>query len=199
MIFKYCTTCHGIDDYAYNALDRAGWDAHLTAKHRGLDVPLPAGVARGAARLAGDAVRPGHEAVSAHLRGAGGDDVLHRRRGGGAAQARLHVVPRHRAGERRALQPPTAGAWSPWTCASAAPSSKTRSSSGWWSGSGASRGRTTVIGNREGSRLRASGFSTGLARSRRSPSRCSPRARRQPRTRRSRCARRSCPRRRAAR
>ena len=41
VIFKYCTTCHGIDDYAYNALDRAGWDAHLTTKHRGLDVPLP--------------------------------------------------------------------------------------------------------------------------------------------------------------
>src|SRR5438876_10512853 len=42
VIFKYCTSCHGIDDYAYNALDRTGWDAHLTAKHRGLDVPLPA-------------------------------------------------------------------------------------------------------------------------------------------------------------
>ena len=42
VIFTYCTTCHGIDDYAYNALDRSGWDAHLTAKHRGLDVPLPA-------------------------------------------------------------------------------------------------------------------------------------------------------------
>jgi hypothetical protein len=41
VIFKYCTSCHGIDDYAYNALDRAGWDAHLTARHRGLDVPLP--------------------------------------------------------------------------------------------------------------------------------------------------------------
>ena len=41
VIFTYCTTCHGIDDYAYNALDRAGWDAHLTAKHRGMDVPLP--------------------------------------------------------------------------------------------------------------------------------------------------------------
>jgi hypothetical protein len=42
VIFTYCTSCHGIDDYAYNALDRAGWDAHLTAKHQGLDVPLPA-------------------------------------------------------------------------------------------------------------------------------------------------------------
>jgi cytochrome c2 len=42
VIFASCTTCHGIDDYAFNALDRAGWDAHLTAKHRGLDVPLPA-------------------------------------------------------------------------------------------------------------------------------------------------------------
>ena len=42
VIFTYCTSCHGIDDYAYNALDRAGWDAHLTAKHGGMDVPLPA-------------------------------------------------------------------------------------------------------------------------------------------------------------
>jgi cytochrome c2 len=41
VIFQYCTTCHGIDDYAYNALDRAGWDAHLSKKHQGLDVPLP--------------------------------------------------------------------------------------------------------------------------------------------------------------
>ena len=42
VIFKYCTTCHGIDDYAYNALDRAGWDAHLTKRHEGMDVALPA-------------------------------------------------------------------------------------------------------------------------------------------------------------
>ena len=42
VIFKYCTTCHGIDDYAYNALDRDAWDAHLTKKHQGMDVPLPA-------------------------------------------------------------------------------------------------------------------------------------------------------------
>jgi mono/diheme cytochrome c family protein len=42
VIFKYCTTCHGIDDYAYNALDRGKWDALITSKHRGLDVPLPA-------------------------------------------------------------------------------------------------------------------------------------------------------------
>src|SRR5215510_2385606 len=42
VIFKYCTSCHGIDDYAYYAQDRAKWDALLTTKHRGLDVPLPA-------------------------------------------------------------------------------------------------------------------------------------------------------------
>ena len=42
VIFKYCTSCHGIDDYAYNALDRTGWDALLAARHRGLAVPLPA-------------------------------------------------------------------------------------------------------------------------------------------------------------
>ena len=41
VIFKYCTNCHGIDDYAYNALDRAGWDAHLATKHRTVEVPLP--------------------------------------------------------------------------------------------------------------------------------------------------------------
>lgn len=40
VIFKNCTSCHGIDDYAYNALDRAGWDALITAKHRDLSVPL---------------------------------------------------------------------------------------------------------------------------------------------------------------
>ena len=42
VIFKYCTACHGIDDYAYYAQDRSAWDALLTTKHRGLDVPLPA-------------------------------------------------------------------------------------------------------------------------------------------------------------
>jgi len=42
VIFKYCTACHGIDDYAYHALDRAKWDALLTAKHSGVSVTLPA-------------------------------------------------------------------------------------------------------------------------------------------------------------
>src|SRR5687767_4459904 len=42
VLFTYCTSCHGIDDYAYNALDRAKWDALLTARHRDLEVPLPA-------------------------------------------------------------------------------------------------------------------------------------------------------------
>ena len=41
VIFKSCTSCHGIDDYAYSALDRAGWDALLTTKHRGVEAPLP--------------------------------------------------------------------------------------------------------------------------------------------------------------
>jgi mono/diheme cytochrome c family protein len=34
IIFKNCTSCHGIDDYAYNALDRDGWNGHLEAKHK---------------------------------------------------------------------------------------------------------------------------------------------------------------------
>jgi mono/diheme cytochrome c family protein len=41
VIFKNCTSCHGIDDYAYNALDRAGWDSLITAKHRDVTVSLP--------------------------------------------------------------------------------------------------------------------------------------------------------------
>ena len=41
VVFKYCTSCHGIDDYAYYAQDRAAWDALLTKKHLGLEVPLP--------------------------------------------------------------------------------------------------------------------------------------------------------------
>ena len=42
VIFTHCTSCHGIDDYAYNALDRTAWDAHIVSKHRGMDVQLTA-------------------------------------------------------------------------------------------------------------------------------------------------------------
>jgi hypothetical protein len=38
VIFKNCTSCHGIDDYAYNALDRAGWNALIETKHKDLKV-----------------------------------------------------------------------------------------------------------------------------------------------------------------
>ena len=34
ILFKNCTSCHGIDDYAFSALDRAGWDAYLTKTHQ---------------------------------------------------------------------------------------------------------------------------------------------------------------------
>jgi len=40
VLFKYCTSCHGIDDYAYNALDRAGWNALIDAKHNGQPVQI---------------------------------------------------------------------------------------------------------------------------------------------------------------
>ena len=33
VILKHCTMCHGIDDYAYNALDRTGWNSLLETKH----------------------------------------------------------------------------------------------------------------------------------------------------------------------
>ncbi len=40
VLFKHCTSCHGIDDYAYNALDRAGWNALIDAKHNGQPVQI---------------------------------------------------------------------------------------------------------------------------------------------------------------
>jgi hypothetical protein len=43
VILKNCASCHGIDDYAYNALDRAGWSALIETKHKGLTVPISSG------------------------------------------------------------------------------------------------------------------------------------------------------------
>ena len=40
VIFKRCTSCHGIDDYAYSALDRAAWEELLQRKHAGQPVAL---------------------------------------------------------------------------------------------------------------------------------------------------------------
>jgi cytochrome c5 len=34
VIIKNCTACHGIDDYAFFALDRAGWQSLLDTKHK---------------------------------------------------------------------------------------------------------------------------------------------------------------------
>jgi len=36
VILRSCTSCHGIDDYAYHAMDRAGWQALIeTMKQKG--------------------------------------------------------------------------------------------------------------------------------------------------------------------
>jgi mono/diheme cytochrome c family protein len=35
VILDNCTACHGIDDYAFYALDRAGWDKLIADKHQG--------------------------------------------------------------------------------------------------------------------------------------------------------------------
>lgn len=34
VILKTCVRCHGIDDYAFNALDREGWQALIDEKHK---------------------------------------------------------------------------------------------------------------------------------------------------------------------
>lgn len=44
IILKNCVACHGIDDYAFHAMDRAGWQALLNTKHkqeRGLTLSAP--------------------------------------------------------------------------------------------------------------------------------------------------------------
>ncbi|HTA46911.1 MAG TPA: hypothetical protein VK789_30915 [Bryobacteraceae bacterium] len=37
VIRKNCTECHGIDDYAFFALDKAGWEKLIADKHKGTD------------------------------------------------------------------------------------------------------------------------------------------------------------------
>ncbi len=40
VIRKNCTGCHGIDDYAFFALDRAGWQSLIETKHKGARVGI---------------------------------------------------------------------------------------------------------------------------------------------------------------
>jgi len=40
VIRKNCTMCHGIDDYAFHALDRAGWQSLLDTSHKTSGVVL---------------------------------------------------------------------------------------------------------------------------------------------------------------
>jgi cytochrome c553 len=40
VILKNCTACHGIDEYAYFALDRAGWQLLIDSKHKPADTSV---------------------------------------------------------------------------------------------------------------------------------------------------------------
>jgi cytochrome c553 len=40
VIRKNCTDCHGIDDYAFYAMDQAGWQKLIEDKHKGLGLNL---------------------------------------------------------------------------------------------------------------------------------------------------------------
>ena len=40
IIRKNCTACHGIDDYAFFALDRAGWQKLIETKHKTGEAPI---------------------------------------------------------------------------------------------------------------------------------------------------------------
>jgi len=41
IIRKNCTSCHGIDDYAFFALDREGWQKLIQTKHKSVEAPIP--------------------------------------------------------------------------------------------------------------------------------------------------------------
>jgi hypothetical protein len=40
VIFKNCVSCHGIDDYAFFALDKAGWKSLMETRHKEVKVSL---------------------------------------------------------------------------------------------------------------------------------------------------------------
>jgi len=40
IIRKNCTSCHGIDDYAFFALDREGWQKLIDSKHKNGEAPI---------------------------------------------------------------------------------------------------------------------------------------------------------------
>jgi len=40
VIRKNCTACHGIDDYAFHALDRAGWQSLIESSHKTSPIAL---------------------------------------------------------------------------------------------------------------------------------------------------------------
>jgi mono/diheme cytochrome c family protein len=40
VILKNCASCHGIDDYAFNAFDRAGWSAYIDSQHKAQPVSI---------------------------------------------------------------------------------------------------------------------------------------------------------------
>ena len=40
VIFKNCVSCHGIDDYAFFALDKAGWTSLIETRHKDVKVSL---------------------------------------------------------------------------------------------------------------------------------------------------------------
>jgi len=40
IIRNNCTSCHGIDDYAFFALDRAGWQKLIETKHKPAEAPI---------------------------------------------------------------------------------------------------------------------------------------------------------------
>jgi len=40
VIFKNCVSCHGIDDYAFFALDKSGWKSLIDTKHTDMKVAI---------------------------------------------------------------------------------------------------------------------------------------------------------------
>ena len=64
IIRKNCTACHGIDDYAFFALDRAGWEKLIETKHKNGEVRIADNDRVAASRLDRQQIRSGDQTLS---------------------------------------------------------------------------------------------------------------------------------------
>ncbi len=90
-----CTLCHGIDDYAFYALDKTGWTKVIADKHKPGDIALKEADRALLVDWLATRFGPETKAISAHLYSARGHDVLLRSRGDTPDEPFVHKLPRY--------------------------------------------------------------------------------------------------------